>query len=103
VEQKADGSALDFNPPAENASLSDGPDARHACVTQHLTLLARPPTRAGNNHHPLRMLLVRGEYGPYSSLRLRSVERVVAKGHARWIRRPVADVLQLSPASSTER
>jgi len=64
VKRKADGSGLTFNPPPGNASLSNGRDARHACATQYLTLLVCPPTQAGNTHHPLLMLLVRGEYGP---------------------------------------
>ena len=64
VKRKADGTGLTFNPPPGNASLSNGRGARHACATQHLTLLVCPPTQAGNTHHPLLMLLVRGEYGP---------------------------------------
>jgi hypothetical protein len=53
------------------------------------------------------LLIFRSRSSPnlsgYSGSRHQSVELVVAKGHVRWIRRLVAEILQLSPAMSTER
>ena len=58
----ADRSGLTFNLPPGNASLSMSPDARHACATPLLILLAYPPTQIDNTPRPCPMLVARCDY-----------------------------------------
>jgi len=60
-----DRSALTFNSPPGNASLSMGPDARHACAMQLLILLAYPPNQTDNIPRPCAMLGARCDYEPW--------------------------------------
>ena len=62
MKREADRSDLTFNLPPGNASLSMSPDARHACATQLLTLLAYPPTQTDNTPRPYPMLVARCDY-----------------------------------------
>jgi hypothetical protein len=53
----ADRSGVTFNLPPGNASLSMSPDARYACATPLLILLACPPTQIDNTPRPCPMLV----------------------------------------------
>ena len=68
----ADRSGLTFNLPPGNASLSMGPDARHACAMQLLILLAYSPTRTDNTPRPGPMLGARCDYEswPHESMEI---------------------------------